>query len=67
MRIGCLSREDYEELYEMTYRTVKDIDPELQFGGAGYFPDLTEDREIGVPWFLEFTTARGCFQCVFFA
>ena len=60
VRIGCLSREDYEELYEMTYSTVKDIDPELQFGGAGYFPDLTEDREIGVPWFLEFTAARSC-------
>ena len=60
VRIGCLSREDYEELYEMTYRTVKEIDPELQFGGAGYFPDLTQDREIGVPWFLEFTAARGC-------
>lgn len=60
MRIGCLSREDYEELYEMTYRTVKDIDPQLQFGGAGYFPDLTEDREIGVPWFLEYASSRGC-------
>lgn len=60
VRIGCLTRQDYEELYEMTYRTVKEIDPDLQFGGAGYFPDLTEDREIGVPWFLEFTAARGC-------
>lgn len=60
VRIGCLSRQDYEELYEMTYRTVKEIDPELQFGGAGYFPDLTEDREIGVPWFLEFTAAHSC-------
>ncbi|MBR3187153.1 MAG: helix-turn-helix domain-containing protein [Lachnospiraceae bacterium] len=60
VRIGCLSREDYEELYEMTYRTVKDIDPQLQFGGAGYFPDLTEDREIGVPWFLEYASSRGC-------
>ena len=26
-----------KELYEMTYRTVKDIDPQLQFGGAGFF------------------------------
>ena len=48
VRIGCLSREDYEELYEMTYRTVKEIDPYLQFGGAGYFPDLTEDQEIEI-------------------
>lgn len=60
VRIGCLSREDYEELYEMTYRTVKDVDPQLQFGGAGYFPDLTGDREMGVPWFLEYTSSRGC-------
>ena len=60
VRIGCLSREDYEELYEMTYKTVKEVDPDLQFGGAGYFPDLTEDWEIGVPWFLEYSSSRGC-------
>lgn len=60
VRIGCLSREDYQQLYEITYRTVKEADPHLQFGGAGYFPDLTGDREIGVPWFLEFAASRDC-------
>ena len=60
VRIGCLSREDFEQLYEMTYRTVKAFDPEIPFGGAGCFPDLTEDEEIGVPWFLRFSAEKGC-------
>ena len=60
VRVGCLTLEDYAELYETTYQTVKEFDPELVFGGSGCFADLTDDEEIGLPWFLQFATERGC-------
>lgn len=60
VRIGCLTLEEYARLYETTWRTVKEFDGQLSFGGAGCFPDLIENEEIGVPWFLQFASDRGC-------
>lgn len=60
VRIGCLTLEDFQQLYEMTYRIVKDFDPALRFGGTGCFPDLTGNREIGLPWFLHFAAGHRC-------
>ncbi|MBR2188350.1 MAG: helix-turn-helix domain-containing protein [Eubacterium sp.] len=60
VRIGCLTLDDFAELYETTWHTVKEFDRELSFGGAGYFPDLTENEKIGTPWFLQFATEHGC-------
>ncbi len=60
VRIGCLTLEDYAELYQSTWQTVKDFDPDLQFGGTGCFPDLTDNEQIGLPWFLRFASKNSC-------
>ena len=60
VRIGCLSMEEFQELYEASYRAVKSVDSGLLFGGAGYFPDIIRNQEIGVPAFLRFAENRGC-------
>jgi len=60
VRIGCLTPDEFADLYETTWRTVKSFDPDIPFGGAGYFPDLIENDEIGVPWFLRLAAERGC-------
>lgn len=60
VRVGCLRKKEFAELYLASYRTVKEFDPLLSFGGAGYFSDLIENDEIGAPWFLRFAVSNGC-------
>lgn len=60
VRIGCLNMEEFQELYEASYRAVKSVDSGLLFGGAGYFPDIIQNQEIGVPAFLRFAENRRC-------
>lgn len=55
------SMEDYLLLYRETYRAVKEIDPELMFGGPGTELSLClmEDGQP-IERYLEFYTSHGC-------
>lgn len=58
---GFLTLQEYYQLYRETWRTVKSVDPELQFGGPGIEGSLllnTEDQTVSV--FLQQCLADGC-------
>ena len=54
-----ISHEEYCELFETTYRTLKMIDPMLKLGGGGCFPDIALDED-GLLRFLRDMKRRSC-------
>lgn len=55
----ALTLEEYCEMFETVYRTLKTIDPELKLGGGGCFPSIALD-ENGLPRFLREMQEHGC-------
>ncbi len=56
---AMLTHENYCEIFETTYRTLKMIDPTLQLGGGGCFPNIALDPD-GLSRFLINMKQRGC-------
>ncbi len=59
VHLQCVNWEDYKALYCTTYRTIKEIDRTLLFGGPGCFAELI-DRDEGIPAFLSFAEEQDC-------
>lgn len=59
VHLQFITREDYQQLFEITRRTVKEVHPDLQFGGPGCFAEWI-DHEQGLPAFLRFAADRNC-------
>lgn len=55
----AITYEEYCEMFEITYRTLKMIDPELRLGGGSCFPSIARDKD-GLPRFLQDMKQRGC-------
>lgn len=55
----ALTLEEYSEMFETAYRTLKAIDPELKLGGGGCFPSIALDKN-GLLRFLREMHERGC-------
>ena len=56
---GCIKQSEHDELYCTTWRAIKSVDPQCQFGGPGGFAHLIKD-ENGVPHFLQNAITTNC-------
>ncbi|MDO4173354.1 MAG: helix-turn-helix domain-containing protein, partial [Eubacteriales bacterium] len=59
VHLNCVNWDDYQALFKTTWRAIKQVDVELQFGGPGCFAELI-GRQEGVPAFFDFAQERGC-------
>lgn len=57
--IGCLSAEEYFELYHAAWQAVKSVDKRCQIGGPGGFAHMIHDT-CGIPAFLTYVTEHEC-------
>ena len=54
-----ISHEEYCEMFAVTYRALKTIDPELSLGGGGCFPSIALEKD-GLEFFLSDMKGCGC-------
>lgn len=59
VHLGCLTAEEFAQLYAVTWRTVKSVDARLKFGGPGCFAEQVAQPE-GLPAFLEMAQEQAC-------
>jgi len=57
--LGCMTIDEYFDLYRATWRAVKETDKNFLFGGPGGFANLVWEPN-GYPKFLTFATEQGC-------
>ncbi len=59
VHLGCLTAEEFAQLYAVTWRAVKSVDARLKFGGPGCFAEQVAQPE-GLPAFLEMAQEQAC-------
>lgn len=59
VHLGCLTAQEFANLYRTAWRTVKEIDPGLRFGGPGCFAEQVRQPD-GLPAFLRLTAEQNC-------
>ncbi len=59
VHLNCIAWADYQNLYKTTFHAIRDIDPQLQFGGPGCFAEMIGDED-GMPAFLKFASENSC-------
>jgi xylan 1,4-beta-xylosidase len=57
--LKCMTMEEYKNLYQVTCRAVRSVDPSLLFGGPGCLSDLIS-KEDGLGAFLDFAQEKDC-------
>lgn len=59
VHLGCLTAEEFAQLYCVTWRVVKSVDARLKFGGPGCFAEQVAQPD-GLPAFLEMAQEQAC-------